>query len=171
MQSDADAERPIGTDMTEQARIRRLQDTLAIVGIGVIAFGAWSLAKMTLYFLMYDEAAQRQMFGISNEISMQAYYITFAVFALIDLAIRLYVGLSARSEGHGKRKGSAYLVIAAIMAATSVASVILLALGFSTSPWIIDVIMSVLIEATSAATLVLMIFCAARLRRLNRLSG
>ncbi len=156
------------TEMTLQARIRRLQDTLTVVGVGVLAFGAWTLVKTMLFFFVYDEQAQRQMFQITDEITMQTFYIVFVVFALIDLTIRLYVGLSARAEGRGKRKGVFYLIMSGLMAVSSASSIILIALGNSSSPSVFDLLMTAAIETTSFITLVLMIFCAVRLRRLSR---
>ena len=155
--------------MTLQARVRRLQDTLSIVGIGVIAFASWSLVKSVLLLLLYDEETQRQFYSINDSISMHDFYIAFVIIVGIDLAIRLYVGLSARAEGRGKRKGAVYLVIATILAITSVVGIAFVLLGMSSGPSLFDMFMTVVIEATSVATLVLMVFCALRLRRLNRL--
>ena len=158
--------------MTRQARVRRLQDTLGIVGVGVIAFGAWTLAKTILFLFLYNEGSIRQLYGLNDELPMEVFYIVFAVFSLFDMMVRLYVGLSARAEGLGKRKGSAYLVVAALMVALSVAGLVFMAFSESSgSPSLFDLIMTVIIEVTSIATLVLMIFSAIRLRQLSGQAG
>ena len=158
-------------EMTEQARIRRLQDTLSITGVGVIALTAWSLAKTTMFFMLFDEATQRELYKLSEDIPMEVFYIVFAVLALIDFMIRLYVGLSARAEGNGKRKGFVYLAVAVVLVIASVVYIILVFCGFASFPSEIDLIMTVVFEATSIATLILMIFCAIRLRRLTEFAG
>ena len=160
----------MGTEMTPQARIRCLQDMLAIAGTGILAFSAWTLLKTILFFFVYDEQAQRQMFQIDNDMSMETFYIAFIIIALIDSAIRVYVGMSARGESKGKRKGVFYLIVAVFMAIASVGSIVLMLLGNSTSPSMFDLIMTAVIEVTSFAILMLMIICAVRLRRLNKSS-
>ena len=163
--------RPANAKMTEGARIRRLQDTLTVAGFGVIAFAAWSVVKAILLFFLLDEASQRELLKLSDGVPMQVFYIMFAIVAFADLLMRLYVGRSAQAEGRGKRKGFAYIVFAALMAIMSIVSIVLTLLGVSSSPTVVDLIMSVVIEATSFATLALMIYCAVRLRRLRRSAG
>ncbi len=160
----------MSAEMTPQARIRRLQDMLAIAGTGILAFSAWTLLKTILFFFVYDEQAQRQIFQINDEMSMETFYIAFIIIALIDLAIRVYVGMSARGESKGKRKGVLYLIVAAFIAIGSVSSIVLILLGNSSSPSMFDLIMTAVIEVTSFAILMLMIICAVRLRRLSKSS-
>lgn len=156
--------------MSQQARVRRLQDVLTIVGVGVIAFASWSLIKSILLFLLLDEGSQREMLGINDTIPMVAFYIAFIIVSLIDFVVRLFVSRSARAEGRGKRKRSAYLVVGAFLAALSVVNVALIALGMAQTSSLFDSVMGILIEITSASTLVLMIVCAVRLRHLNGFS-
>ena len=157
-------------EMSQQAHVRQLQETLTVVGAGVIAFASWSLVKTILMFLLLDEGGQREMLGISDALSMRAFYIAFAVVALFDLAVRLFVSRSARAEGRGKRKGVAYLVVGALLAVLSVVNIVLIALGTAQSSGLFDMVIGIIIEITSAATLVLMIVCAIRLRQLNGFS-
>lgn len=161
----------MGAEMTLPARIRRLQDTLILIGAGVIALEAWSLVKIITFFVLFDEATQRELYGISSEFSMESFYITFGVIAFIDVMVRIYVGMSARAEGRGKKKGSAYLVIGVLLALLSVSSIVMMLFGMSTSPSVFDLLMTAVFEAASIAALILMVFCAVRLRRLSRQVG
>ena len=88
----------MNTAMTQQARIRRLQDTLIIAGDGVIAFSAWSLAKTALFLIFVDETKVRLSFNLDDSLPMMLLYIAVALVLLVDLAVRSYIGLSARKR-------------------------------------------------------------------------
>jgi len=153
---------------TRQAQLRRLQDTLAVVGAGVIAFGAWTLVKIALLFALYNEEAVFQLLHFNSGTPLPAIFITAIVVACFDLFIRVFVGLSARAEGHGEKKGGFYLVIAGLIAVANVFSIASLAFGTSVNMSFFDAAVSIAIDATSFITLILMIRCAVRLRQLNK---
>ena len=110
----------------KEVKLRRFGNLLTVSGLGVIAFGVWNVLKMILVFVM-----QRDMIeAIFAEISANALikYITIAIIAaimLLDFLIRLFVGLSARAEGFGKKKGVAYIVFAVLLVLGSVSSLVL----------------------------------------------
>ena len=165
--------------MTEQAKKRRLQDTLSIAGSAVIAFSVWSLAKIGLFLMLANEKAVREILSVvSDSLSdvngaklVTVVYVVLAVIALIDLVVRGYIGMSARAEGRGKKKPPVYLVIALIVAMMNASSILAIAKGssFSMSPF--DMIVTIAIEATATAALVLVIYCSIRLRRMDKTTG
>ena len=153
---------------TRQAQLRRLQDTLVVVGAGVIAFGTWTLVKIALLFALYNEEAVLQLLHFNSGSQLPAIFITAIFVACFDLFIRVFVGLSARAEGHGEKKGGFYLVIAGLIAVANVFSIASLAFGTSVNMSFFDAAVSIAIDATSFITLILMIRCAVRLRQLNK---
>ena len=154
--------------MSIEARIRRLQDTLIITGTAFIAFGAWTFVKTVLMMLLLDEETVHTMLQVNADIAMKYIFIAVAIASAIDIAVRAYVGLSARAEGHGKHKRVIYLIVGAILAISNAANLVLIIGGSSTSPTFFDTIMTAIIEATSFLTLVLIVFCSARLRQLRK---
>ena len=157
--------------MTDQAQTRRLQDTLTIAGSGVIAFSVWSLAKICLFLTFVDEKALNQLFeliGIGGTSLAITVYIILGVIILIDLGFRAYVGLSARAEGHGIKKSPFYLVVAAIAAIANVSSLFAIDLTASLEMSFLSMAVSVVIEITAFAALVLVIYCSLRLRRMGK---
>ena len=152
---------------TRQAQLRRLQDTLAVVGAGVIAFGTWTVVKIALLVALYNEEAVFQLLHFNNT-ALPAVFITAIFVACFDLIVRVFVGLSARTEGHGEKKGVFYLIVAGFIAAANVASIASLAFGSTLNMSLFDAAVSIAIDATSFITLVLMIRCAVRLRQLNK---
>ena len=161
--------------MSEQAKKRRLQHTLSIAGIGVFAFCVWSLAKITIFLYLVDEATLQQtisgLLGIKDLQITTALYISLVVIVIVDVVVRGYVGLSARAEGHGKKKGSFYLVVAVLAAIANICS--LVAIAFSTtlvlSP--LNMVVSIIVEATAVAALVLVVRSAVALRRMDKAAG
>ena len=156
------------TEPTRQAQVRRLQETLAVVGGGVIAFGTWSLVKIALLFALYNEEAVYRLFHIDSGTPFSIAFVVTIFVACSDLLIRSFVGLSARAEGHGEKKGNFYLFVAGFIAIANVISIVSLAFGPSVNLSLFDAAVSVAIDATSFATLILMIRSAVRLRQLNR---
>ena len=102
--------------MTEQAKKRRYQDTLGIAGTGVIAFSVWSLAKIGLFLTFADQDVLRSLLGITGAMLANAVLTLVAAMGVIDLCVRVFVGLSARAEGRGERRNPFYLVVAAVAA-------------------------------------------------------
>ena len=160
--------------MTDQAKTRRLQDTLTIAGSAVIAFSVWSIAKIGLFLAFVDENALRWLLGqigIDNESLAFTVYVSQALIALIDLGVRAYVGLSARAEGRGKKRSAFYLVVAAIIAILNASSLYAVAWGAAVDPSPLSMVVSITIEATAIAALVLVVFSSIGLRRMGKKTG
>ena len=144
---------------------------LAIAGTSVIAFAVWSLAKVCMFLSSADESMLRQLLGINDAALPVAMLASAGAIALIDLALRVYVGLSVRAEARGEKKGMLYIVVALVVALGNVSSLLPIALGTTNGPFSLIVIISVVIEATSIAALVLVIYCSIRLRSMNKTTG
>lgn len=156
--------------MTSGAQMRRLQDTLIVAGAGVVAFSLWSMVKTAMFLALTDDAQLLELLGLDIP-TVNILYITAGVIVVIDLAIRTYVGLSARAEGRGKRKSPVYLIVAAICAVLNAYSAIAIVLGSSVTVSVLDAVISIAIEATSLLALILVIYCSVRLRALRKASG
>ena len=153
-----------------QETLRRNQDTLFIIGTGVIAFGFWSVIKTCLYSAFQTEEA---LGGAPDPSVQAASYIGTALFLAVDLCIRLYIGLSARAMGRDKKQGSAFIVLAALLAAFSAAIFVVIVLVLKTGlvrleDMGVDLLISLVVEFTSVATLLDLVFSAVRVKRLKK---
>lgn len=157
--------------MTEQAEIRRLQDTLTIAGNGVIAFSVWPLAKIGLFLMLTDEDTLHRLLGIDKASLALTVYLSLGAILLIDLAVRAFVGLSARAEGQGKRRSPFYLVVAVIAAMANASSLVAIALSASSNPSPLSMIVSIAIEATTIIALALVVYSSIRLRHMSQTKG
>ena len=161
--------------MSEQARKRQLQHTLSIAGSGVFAFCVWSLAKVSLFLTLVDQDTLqdvlRSLLGLGDAELTAAVYGSLIAMIIIDLVLRAYVGLSARAEGRGKKKGPLYLVVAVIVAVANVSSLVAIALGTSLASSVLNTVISTAVEATAIATLVLVVYSSMALRRMEKVEG
>lgn len=164
--------------------IRKTQNTLIVVGSGIVLFGIWTAVKMLgSFFLLKEEtiAAMRMLGGEGmDELSDTAvFYITLVMVMLVMLvilAIRTYVGLSAISEGRGKKSRILYIPIAVIMI---IFGIISFYTSFTTvedlgtyGAFSKDTTMSgLIIELTSVIMLTEMVVSAVRIKRLRKPDG
>ncbi len=181
---------------TIQKELRRNRSTLVVVGLGVIAFGAWSVVKIVLMLLL-DPDAFFETLGLTEIVSENAITraVGFAVpgvFLALDLALRLFIGLRARREGLARKKaGMVYLVLACLLAVFTVwsdvsvliqtlsagegigASIVTYASKLSgTAGGDIDnAVVAIVVELTSLATMVELIVAAVRVKRFGRLAA
>ena len=94
-----------------EVQLRKHQNMLVIIGSGVMSFGMWSAIKMVLYSMMrrseFRETIAEQ--GASEDIQgvlLIIMYLFIGIGLAFILALRSYIGLSARAEGMGKKRGN-----------------------------------------------------------------
>lgn len=154
--------------MAERAQTRRLQDALYIAGGAVVAFGVWSLAKIGLFLKFADEEMLSWLLGLDKASLTTAVYLTLLVIVLIDVGVRVYIGMSARAEGRGEKKGPFYLVVAAVVATANASSLAAIALSATPGLSPLSMLVPVAIEATAIAALVLVIYSSICLWRMDK---
>ncbi len=149
-----------------QLRLRKTQSDLAVMGIGVIAFGVWSVIKSVLYVALNTESALASLEG--NKYLILAFWLILGAALAIDLAFRLYVGRSAIAEGKGRKKKNGYILLALLMSVLSFAALAagLLSQGSSTDTDSVGA--TLLVELTSDVLLLGVVVSAIRVKRLSR---
>lgn len=155
----------------DEVKLRRYRNLLVISGTGVIAFGVWSVVKAILFMTLTPDPLQlSEMTDVSAfelPFVKMMIYIVLAVILAVDLSLRLYIGLSARAEGNGKKKRIVYVVVAAIILLLSLWSIIT---SFHLSEYdsLLDMIVSFFVELTSAAAFFEVIYASCMVRRLQK---
>ncbi len=97
--------------------LRRCETNLWVSGIATIVFWGWSVIKVFLsVFLAKEWEDLRKAFMGQNLIVRLSIIGIVLAGLLIILFVRLSVGLSAYSEGRGKKRGYGYLFPAAVLA-------------------------------------------------------
>lgn len=163
----------------EQIEIRKSQNTLIVVGSGIVLFSIWSAVKMVgMLFLLRKETvdALLEKVGPVEGLSDNAIFLIFFVMTVLVmgliLGIRVFVGLSAVAEGRGKRRGLLYILIAAVMI---IGNIWFFCVGFFTmeAPERFGAltrdqsISTMIIDVTSMIMLAHMVIAALRIRKLT----
>ena len=161
--------------------MRRSQNTLIVVGTGIILFSIWTVVKtLGLVFMLKDESiaiARKAADEIGSNVSDQhLYYIVLAVMLIIMLlflAVRTYIGRAAISEGRGVRRRKGYLILAVILIIINTVAVTANYLLPESQEYLGELstnnsMPALIIEVTSMIMMVEMVFAAVRLRRVRR---
>jgi len=155
-----------------QIKLRRYQNMLIISGTGTIVFGIWSILKTIINYSadigslihLFDDVEADGLFKVLA-------YVLFALIVLTDLGLRLIIGLSARSEGLGRKRRYAYIVLAVILAVISAILFIVLLVRFVLAGNIINTVVSMFVEGTSLFALIELIISAVMVKTLTKKAG
>ena len=148
-------------------KMRRYQNLLTVSGLGVIIFGLWTVLKTILLLFLQEDMVDDLPDGLFYRV---LFFTLIGGVLLIDFLIRLFVGLSARAEGFGKKKGYGYIVVAILIAIASLASLVLI--FFDTADRsILELIVSFIVEATSMIATVELLVAAFTVKKLKKELG
>ena len=151
----------------KEIKMRRYQNLLTVSGLGVIIFGLWTVLKTILLLFMQEDMLDDLPDGLFYRV---LFFTLIGGVLLIDFLIRLFVGLSARAEGFGKKKGYGYIVVAILIAIASLASLVLI--FFDTADRsILELIVSLIVEATSMIATVELLVAAFTVKKLKKELG
>ena len=154
-----------------ETELRRRRSELLTLGYGIIAFGLWSVLKTYLYTWVDPIIREADVTAENRTAAAIVAYIMITMVLAVDFGLRLYVGMSARAEGMGKKKGRGYIIVAALMLLISVL-LWFLSLGYIQSraenESLMDYIISMVVDLTSIAILARLVYNAVKVRQLRR---
>ena len=154
-----------------EKELRRLRIALMTLGSGVFAFGVWSILKSYLYLwvnpVVFDDIEAQYQSAVTI-----AFYVLFSFFMLIDLLLRAYVGMGARSMGMGKKKGLMYIIVLSLMLAASVLSCFFMVTGRKNTRMenqsLMDFYVSAFVEFCNMGVLAERLYTVVRVRKLEK---
>jgi len=156
-----------------ETELRRRRIELITLGGGIIAFGVWSVLKTFLYVWVDSGSLTEQAPEESKTAVMVLSIVIIAIIVLIDLALRCYIGLSARAEGIGQDKGRTYIVLAAVMLVLGILSWIPMLINFGGQDQaekrpLLDFLISLVVDATSLTLMGKLLYNAVKVKKLRR---
>ena len=106
----------------ESVRLRKSQNTLIVVGAGIMMFGLWTVVKsLGMVFLdpeilMADARTIAAGSGglVTERLLFTAMLVVVAVYLFFGLTARCIIGFSAIAEGRGRRRGKVYLPLTVV---------------------------------------------------------
>lgn len=164
---------------TRQIQIRKYENALIISGMGVIAFGLWSIVKTAAYFVFDPANVQKavQAFNIEESADYTSaigpIVLVGIFFALVfDLMLRVYVGRSAIRQARGRGNRIFSVIVAIILALLLINEMVyriwMMLMGESISTSLDGILVSWIIDMTSFLAMVEVIYSSIRLQRLRR---
>ena len=168
-------------EKNDDRELRRNQDKLINIGMGVIAFGVWSAVRtmMQMYVQRQDYIKQikdgmetmsteeQEMF--SDAFIFGIFFAMMFVALAVGMGLRLYVGLSARSEGFGKKKGYGYLIVGFILEVIWIMSIVSSFTNSSDDFYDpLEQVVIVLIDITSVVIMIELFISAFRVKRMRK---
>lgn len=170
----------------EAIELRRRQNVLTVVGAGTIIFGVWTLLKSVGVLLLAKDRylpILKEMIESGGEAWEDWYYLLLILMTVVsfsvELMFRLFVGWAAISEGSGRRRSIAYIIVAFIMLWSGIWTISGLASdygqelahmasGGSADPDNKASLSAIIIEITSFIMLAEIVYSSIRVRRLTK---
>ena len=165
---------------TMQNELRKYQHTLAVVGMGAIGFGIWSVVKATLYLTIINPLKDVVLTDYEYMTDFEyepliALGLTFGITALIvltDLHLRWRAGKLALDISRGNRLPTVrffvrigiVLLIDAMELVTGILGIIGV---ISSEEEFLDVVSTLLVDLTSVVTLIEMVVAAVMIRKIT----
>lgn len=111
----------------EEIQVRRSLNILYTIGTGIAAFGVWSIAKSTLFLFtvmpqfteLAAEAGERTEHMVPDSVIAALIIGIVLLVLLVDILLRLYIGVCARKHARGSLRKKTYLFFACLMIAGS----------------------------------------------------
>ena len=181
---------PAQNNEPNDIKIRKFRDTLVTGGFAIIAFGIWTVIKsiMEAFTILrpmlgnmsFEDLTQVQAEQLRELIDSNALFYTLLffilVFLIVDLAVRVYVGLSARAIGLQKKKrngkersGIVWLIFGILLVVFGAYSVIITLVNTSEILRVYSVmyyVISLFVDVTSLVVTTELIVTGFRLRGL-----
>lgn len=169
----------------EQIKIRRYENTLIVVGTGIIIFAVWTMIKSIGLILINRKAeiSNIRAESIPNTVDLSdakllGIFVLIAVVYLIGgVLIRIVIGLSAIAEGRNRHSGIIYIPITVFYILCSFFTIIAELVYIITGDNLFGLdagslnrvsFASIIIEFTSMVMMIEMIRAAMRLKKYRR---
>lgn len=146
--------------------LQKCRSSLIASGGAMVLFALWTVLRSIVQI--------DQLNNIANSEALKPLITTVLVMSLIDLVLKLYVGLSARVEGFGRKRTRPYLVLGIIIAVLSLIWVIymLVELPAAISLYgMLEPVVTLLVEATVLYAALDLVFSARKVRKLEEEMG
>ena len=163
-----------------QTELRKHQHTLAVVGMGAIGFGIWSVVKAILYLTIINPLKDTVLADYENITDLEYEYlialgvtiVITVLIVLIDLLLRWRVGKLALDIARGNSLPTArFFVRTGFVILVDALELVMGFLGIigviSSEEELLDSVSTLLVDLTSVVTLIEMVVAAVMIRKIT----
>ena len=147
--------------------LRKNRNNLLVSGMGVIAFTAWGGVKSFLLLFLTKEGAEAigEVSAFRYGVAVLLSLLSFTL--IVTAALNIYVGLSAISEGKGKKRKNYYVAAAVVLTVIRLIGVISdLFFSSGKSFSVMDKLATIIVDITSLIMMADLTVSAIKIRRL-----
>ena len=151
----------------ENIRLQKYRSSLMASGGAMIIFSLWTLLRS---FVQIE--AKLNYRGDTE--ALKPWITAILIVGIVELVLMIYLGISARGEGMGKKKRRPYLVLGIIVAALSAVSILYLIFDFQVECQVygvIGAIVTLAVEITFFYAALDLVVSAIRVRKLEEETG
>ena len=156
----------VAVDDQERNRLlRKYKDKLYISGTGIMVLAVWAVLQFCIYMTMM----RREIEDIAKEVpdlGVEVVYIILVAEVLLEVALRLYIGICARSVVMTGKRRITYIFVTGLVILIYVLVLGLTILTFS-SYSIVQFIVTILVQLTAIVINVQLIQAGIKVRRLS----
>ena len=159
-------------------RLRKSQNNLAIAGMGVVLFGAWSIVKNMINLVRIQDEIGQVIMGMDMNLTAEQIDVVrividvlYSLVIIIGVVLRFHVGLSAEREARGRRKSRFYVVLAVFLLIFTCINLVTTFLWGDTEMDLLSEGAAILVDTISILTTFLLIVSACRVRKLTEQKG
>ncbi|MBO7451591.1 MAG: hypothetical protein J6U54_14590 [Clostridiales bacterium] len=104
----------------KSVKLRRNRNTLVVAGMGVVAFGIWSIIKTLMEGLFGSLVDEMKELLIEMPTAVKFFILCFtAIFMLIDVLLRILIGVLAYRNSKREKQSLSILIPAVMVGITS----------------------------------------------------
>lgn len=153
------------------SEIRKNQITLSCSGLAVILFGAWNILR-SIMGLILDPDQMSEILGISDALDDTAEIVIsvciVAIFVIVDLLLRTFIGTNAIAVGRGEVRSNAYIILAILLLLLSVSADMYSIIDIIKNENTTHEISSIIIDLSTCIAFYEVIFTSLRLKRIDK---
>ena len=150
----------------EDIRLQKYRFSLIASGSAMVLFALWTVLRS---IVQIDSQLNK-----GDMETLKPLIITILVLSGLDLILKFYVGLSARLEGMGRNRKRPYLMLGIIIAILSVISMVYMLVEIPVDirlNGVFSTIINLVVEATALYASLDLVFCAVKVRKLEKEMG
>lgn len=150
------------------AAIRKNQNILVSSGMAVMLFGLWSIIRFFLLILI-DPMELQNILGdkIDDSLAEIVFFGIIGFVMLIDMLIRIYVGMAAIRLGRGGIWKRRFPIITALYAYITIHSLIVSFITANDAKEIVNSVISAVIDLTVVVALILILISTYKLKKIQ----
>ncbi len=153
--------------MDEQERqrlLRKHKDTLYISGTGIMVLGIWTVLQFFIYVTMMNREID-DIAKSASDVGADFVYIILLAMTLIEVIMRLYIGICARSVAVRDKRHIMYVILAVFVVIAYLGMIVLAFMDISNYS-VVRFTATMIVQLTAILVNLQLIYAGIKVRRL-----